>query len=67
MSEDLNNKKNNEMKNNIIIVVGVIVLLIIIYLIYTYEMPSIAYNSNLPLSFGSKAPDVSQMFNNLCE
>lgn len=77
MSEDLNNKINNEMENkinnemgnktNIIIAVGVGVLLLILYLIYIYEMPSIAYSSNFPLSFGSKAPDVSQIFNNLCE
>ena len=68
MSTSLDSEKNNNMKKNIVIGLGVLALIVTLYIIYIYSSSSVSYDSSLsvPLSFGSKPPDVSELFNNLC-
>ena len=69
MSSSLDNEKKDSMKKNIFIVLGVLALAITLYIVYTYNSSSVSYDSSLqlPLSFGSKPPVVSELFNNLCD
>jgi hypothetical protein len=71
MSDDSETVKNDNMKKNTTVILGVLILLCLLYLLYSYftNPTSIAYDSSLggPSMFGSRPPDVSQLFNNLCE
>tara|TARA_B100000575_G_scaffold274097_1_gene257572 strand:+ start:740 stop:970 length:231 start_codon:yes stop_codon:yes gene_type:complete len=76
MSETINEEKdinpkmfrNYNIRTFVPIILAVLLLIVLLHFLYNYNPnTSVSYTTAAPLSFGSRPPNVSDLFNNLCE